>query len=162
MIHGGRLIEIGKPWRFRYQPQGDERRPITIRSHVWEVCGPALGASGHHQASIREEDNCVWDPKGLGFPREKGEDPGAWVQPYAPEYNEPGYKEHQELIAGRQAYNSDFIKKKDVVKWAVDRMFKEWGITSKTHKITWDLDEDDPMADIALARHLKERAERGD
>lgn len=147
--YGGHLSEYPKPWQLKYGEVWSEPRELKVHSHVWGTSGYSLGGNGHHHAEIREDDNLIWVDEG---------DRGLWGQPW-------GWKENPEMhqvLKGRYEINVDFIRKKDVIRWAVS-ILKEWRVLgNKQYKITWDLDDDDPLADVILAREMRKRAERND
>ena len=136
-----------KPWKFWYDnPQN--RREVKVYSHVWLY---GQGGNGHQHVDIKEEDNMVWD-------RRENE----WCIPIWTKAESPCWEEYCHLIKGRMKLNTDFIKTKDVVKWAVS-VLREWGVLgNKRYKIVWDLDEEDPLAVEILARQMRKRAERAD
>lgn len=139
-----------KPWKFKYFPQGTERRRIVIRSHVWRITGPALGANGHHHVTVKEERNYIWHP-----------DHDDWWQPHEAIYGDWGREQYQEMFAGRETRSDDFLRQESIRKW-VEALFADWGITEESHVIEWDLDEDDPLAISALGEALKKRAREQD
>lgn len=143
MRYGGELSEFPEPWKLQYGEIWSEPRPIKIYSHVFGTSGYSLGGNGHHHVDIKEEDNSIWI-----------EAEGCWGKPWR-------WNEHREMlrtIKGRYDINTDLFRKKDVVKWAIS-ILKEWGVLgNKKYKITWDLDDDDPLANIILAREMRKRA----
>lgn len=149
MRYGGELSEYPKPWKLQYGEAWSDRRPIKIHSHVWGIGGYSLGGNGHHHADINEEDNSIWVEDDGG---------GCWGRPWR--WNED--KEFRQALKGRWDSNVDLVHKKDVVKWAIS-VLREWGVLGdKEYKITWDLDEDDPLANVILAEEMRKRALRAD
>lgn len=148
MIFGGKLESIPKPWRFELYPLGEGVRRIKIYSNVWDI--QRMG-NGHQHVDITEEDNLVWDTN-----------ENDWRNPTWTDHESPYFQEYFDLIKGRTDMNTGFIRKKDVVKWVV-KVLIEWGVIGNKHyKIEWDLDDDDPLADVILAREMRKRAERSD
>ena len=150
---GGYFADIPKPWRFRCYPQGTERRHIEIKSVVW----PSTNfGNGHHHVTIREENNSIYDSHG-GYP----DGHATWREPWIVDYGKPDYDVYATLIKGRTAHNGDSIRQADVRTWA-EGTLAQWGVTSEHYTIEWDLDDDDPNANVILAREMRKRMERGD
>lgn len=97
-IHGGRLEDVPKPWKFELYPLGTKQRRIRIYSHVWDI---SRMGNGHQHADITEEDNMVWDSK-----------ENCWRDPVSTDENSPYFDEYHKLIKGRDTMNIDYIRKK--------------------------------------------------
>jgi len=141
---GGKPEEYPKPWILLYGDDGFSKRPIRVTSTVWRLT--EMG-NGQHHADISEEDNRIWiDSDGEG----------CWGQPW-------GYRtlEEFEALRGRWDMNNDFVKREDVIEWAKS-LLSQWGITEETHEVSWEIDEDDPLASSVLANEMRKRNLRGD
>lgn len=159
MIHGGHFKDYPKPYKLRFDGSGNEKRDIKIASRVWGV--QDMG-NGHHHAHITEENNAILlDTNQINKVLNWKDHNGDWCEPYRVDYGEPLYEEYESLIHGRRDDNGDYIKADDVKKWA-EGVLKEWGVTDITHTIRWDLDDDDPLADVILAREMRKRNIRND
>lgn len=163
MILGGKLSNVPKPWKFYFFDANQRPRQIEITSRVWRRFGFAIGANGHHHCDIKEENNMVWDVTLLNDPYQSNKnDLWRMTGVSSNNFSSSEYNLHKTYIAGRSTTNIDFIRKKDVVKWAVG-VLQSWGVLKdKRYKIIWDLDDDDSYADETLAREMRKRAERND
>ncbi len=126
-------------------------RGIRIRSHVWPINGPSLGANGHHHCDIDEEDNRIWCWDSFAKHR-------LWGLPWTKNLPwESALAAELRALEGRHATNSDFVRKRDVVEWAVG-VLREWGVIgSKGYRVRWDLGDDDPLATQELADVMRKR-----
>lgn len=149
--YGGQLSEYPKPWILKFGRPESERREVKIYSNVWGM--RELG-NGHHHATIEEEGNLI-------LTKNDDDKTYSWGRPWRWDEDD----EMRSALQGRKEFNDDFIRKKDVVKWAIT-ILREWVVIgNKSYKIVWDLCDDDPMAleikkEETVSDLLRKRIER--
>lgn len=132
---GGEISEIPQPFIFRH-PNDFEKREIRVTITIWKV-GTSIGAHGHYQPDIREEDNMLWNSR-----------ENIWQTPWNHE-KDKGLYDAMEQIEGRSELDSGSTDPMIVCDW-ITMVLCNWNVTDKTHEIKWSFygTEDDAENDI--------------